>query len=112
MIKLSVSSLGVAVGGLALSLIAGAGIASATPDLGPAVNTTCTYPQLVAAMNAQGPEVSAVFNGSPVLQSGFQQFIASGPAKRQQMAEEMVNAPGVGPYIGPMQQAFATCNNF
>ena len=62
MIKLSLTRLGAAVGGLALSLAAGAGIASAAPDLGPAINTTCSYPQLVSALNAQGPEAGAQFN--------------------------------------------------
>ena len=61
MIKLSLTRLAVAVGGLAVSLAAGAGVASATPDLGPAVNTTCSYPQLVSALNAQGPEAGAAF---------------------------------------------------
>ena len=61
MIKLSLTSLAAAVGALALPLALGTGVATATPDLGPAVNTTCTYPQLVSALNAQGPEASTVF---------------------------------------------------
>jgi hypothetical protein len=64
MIKLSLTRLAAAVGGLAVAFAAGAGVASATPDLGPAVNTTCSYPQLVSALNAQGPDVAAGFNQS------------------------------------------------
>jgi hemophore-related protein len=112
MIKLSLARLAVAVGGLALPLAAGAGVASATPDLGPAVNTTCSYPQLVSALNAQGPGAGAAFSQSPVLQAGLQQFLASGPAQRQQMAQEMVSAPAFAPYMGTVEQAFLTCNNF
>ena len=112
MIKLSLTRVAVAVGGLALSLAAGAGVASATPDLGPAVNTACSYPQLVSALNAQGPEAGAVFNQSPVLQAGLRQFLASGPAKRQQMAANMANAPAFAPYLGTIEQAFNTCSNF
>jgi hemophore-related protein len=112
MVKLSLARLAVAVGSLALPVAAAAGVASATPDLGPAVNTTCTYPQLVSALNAQGPEASAVFNQTPVLQVGLQQFLASGPEKRRQMAQEMVNTPAFGPYLGPVQVAFNTCNSF
>lgn len=112
MIKLSLARLAVTVGSLALPLAAGAGVASATPDLGPAVNTTCSYPQLVSALNAQGPEASAVFSQSPVLQAGLQQFLVSGPAKRQQIAQEMVSAPAFAPYMGTVEQAFLTCNNF
>jgi hemophore-related protein len=112
MIELSLTRVAAAVGGLALSLAAGAGVASATPDLGPAVNTTCSYPQLVSALNAQGPEVSAGFSQSPVLQAGLRQFLTSGPAKRQQMAEQLANQPAFAPYMGPVEQAFLTCNNF
>ncbi|MGA8125027.1 MAG: hemophore-related protein, partial [Mycobacterium sp.] len=43
MATLSLTRLAVAVCGLALSLTAGAGVASADPDLGPAINTTCSY---------------------------------------------------------------------
>jgi hypothetical protein len=64
MIKVSLTRLAVAVGGLALSLTAGAGVASADPDLGPIINTTCTYPQAVAALNAQDPATAAQFNAA------------------------------------------------
>ena len=112
MIRMSLTRLAVAVGGLALSLTAGAGVASAAPDLGPAVDTTCSYPQLVSALNAQGPGAGAAFSQSPVLQAGLRQFLASGPAQRQQMAENMANAPEFAPYMGTVEQAFLTCNNF
>jgi hemophore-related protein len=104
--------LAVAVGGLTLSLTAGAGVASADPDLGPAVNTTCTYDQLVAALNAQDPTLAALFNSSPEAQSGLRQFVAGSPSQRKQMAHELVSDPDSQPYIGLLQQTFATCNNF
>jgi hemophore-related protein len=110
MIKLTLTGLGVAIGGVALSL--GAGFASAAPDLGPAVNTTCSYPQLLSALKAQGPQASAVFDGSPVLQAGLMQFLASGPDKRQQMAAEFASAPAVAPYLPTIETAFNTCNSF
>jgi len=112
MIKLSLTRLAVAVGGLAVAFAAGAGVASASPDLGPAVNTTCSYPQLVSALNAQGPEAGAAFDQSPQLKAGLQVFLASAPAKRQQMAQNIANAPAFAPYIGTIEQAFLTCNNF
>lgn len=46
----------VAAGGLALSLTAGAGMASAQ-DLSAIINTTCTYPQVLGALNAQNPRL-------------------------------------------------------
>ncbi|MDV3132205.1 hemophore-related protein [Mycobacterium sp. 29Ha] len=112
MIKLSMTTLAVAVGGLGLSLAAGVGVASAQPDLGPAVNTTCSYPQLVSALNAQSPETGAAFNKQPVLKAGLQQFLASGPAQRQEMATRIAAAPWAQPYLGSIQAAFATCQGF
>jgi hemophore-related protein len=112
MIKLSLTRLAVAVGGLALSLTAGAGVASADPDLGPAVNTTCTYPQFVAALNAQDPEAAAAFNASPRMQSGVQRFLAAPPDQRQQMAQRMASSPASQPYLGLLGQVFNTCNNY
>ncbi|BBY96197.1 hypothetical protein MGALJ_58660 [Mycobacterium gallinarum] len=112
MIKLSLTKLAVAVAGVGLSLAAGAGVASAQPDLGPAVNTTCTYPQLVSALNAQSPEAAAAFNRAPVLKAGLQQFLASGPAQRQQMAGRIAVAPWAQPYLGSIQAAFNTCQSF
>jgi hemophore-related protein len=112
MIKVSLTRLAVGVGSLALSLAAGAGVASATPGLGVALNTTCSYPQLVSALNAQSPEVGAAFDQSPVLQAGLRQFLASGPDKRQRMAEQIASAPWAQPHLGSIEQAFNTCNNF
>ncbi|OBK74292.1 hemophore-related protein [Mycobacterium sp. 1274761.0] len=111
--KLSSNKLAVAIGGSALALVASAGVASATPDLGPVVNTTCNYRQLTSALDAQGnPQVSAAFNQSPQLKAGLQLFVASGPEKRQEIAEELVSSPQFGPYLGTIENAFLTCNNF
>jgi hemophore-related protein len=108
MIKLSLTRLAVAVGGLALSLTAGAGVASADPDLGPIVNTTCTYSQAVSALNAQDPAAAAQFNASPPTQSYLRQFLASPPSQRQQIA----GSPGAEEYFGLLQQVFNTCKNY
>ena len=53
MLTRSLTRLGVTVGGLALTLTAAAGIASADPDYGPMINTTCTYDQAVAALSGK-----------------------------------------------------------
>lgn len=112
MFKLSPAKLAVTLSGLAVSLVAGAGLASASPDLGPAVNSTCSYPQLVSALNEQGPEAAAVFNQNPALQLGLQQFVVSGPAARRQMAQQLVSTPGIDPYLPSIEQAFVTCNQY
>jgi hemophore-related protein len=121
MTKLSLTRVAVAIGGLTLSLTAGAAVASADPDLGPAINTTCTYDQLMAAMNAQDPTTAADVDSSPAIQSDLRQFLAGSPSQRKQMAQEImsdpvaqliVSDPDSQPYIGVLQQSFATCNNY
>ncbi|BBZ31546.1 hypothetical protein MCNF_01510 [Mycolicibacterium confluentis] len=101
--------LAAAVGGA--GLLMGAGIASAAPDLGPAVNTTCNYPQVMAALNSADPAAAAQFNASG---SGayLGQFLAAPVGERQMMAQMIVNMPGNQQYIGLLQQVFTTCNNF
>jgi hemophore-related protein len=112
MIKMSLTRLGVAVGGLALSLSLGAGVASADPDLGPIVNTTCSYPQVMAALNAQDPAAAAQFNASPLAQSTLRRFLAAPPSGRMAMAQQAQSYPEAAQYFGLVQQVAATCNNF
>jgi hemophore-related protein len=111
-IKMWLTRMSVAVGGLALSLTVGAGVASADPDLGPIVNTTCSYPQVMAALNAQDPATAAQFNSSSLAQSALQQFLAAPPSQRLQMAQRMESSPRAQQYFGLIQQVTATCNNY
>jgi hemophore-related protein len=104
--------LAVAVGGLTLSLTAGVGVASADPDLDPFVNTTCTYPQVMSAMNAQDPEAAAAFNSSPANGLFLRQFLASPPNQRLRTAQMIQSSPVIQQYTGLIQQIAATCNNF
>jgi hemophore-related protein len=114
MIKLSLTKLTIGLGGLALTLTAGTGIASAAPDLGPAVNSACTYPQFVAALNAERPEAAAGFNASPPDQSAIQRFLAAPPGSsdRVAMAQMVVNNPGAAQAITVLQHVFSVCNNY
>jgi hemophore-related protein len=112
MIKHSLIRLVVGVGGLAVSLTAGGGVASADPDLGPIVNTTCSYSQAVSALNAQDPAAAAQFNASPPTQAFLRRFLASPPDRRMQMAQQVANTPGAEQYFGVMQEVFNSCNNY
>ena len=112
MINLSLTRMPVAVGSLALSLTFAAGAASADPDLGPIVNTTCSYPQVMAALNAQDPAAAAQLNSSSLAQSALQQFLAAPPSQRMQMAQRMESSPRAQQYFGLVQSVAATCNNF
>jgi hemophore-related protein len=116
MIKPLLTRVGVAVGSLASSLTAGVGVASADPNLGSAVNSTCTYSQFVAALNAQNPQYGSAFHSSPDLQAQLQQFLAAPPGgdQRQQWAQQVVSNrnPTNQQLLPILQKAFDTCNNF
>ncbi len=102
---------------LAVSLTAGAGVASADPDLGPVINTTCSYSQVVSALNAQTPAAAAQLNGSPSAQAALRGFLDSSPDQRQQILQEIEGKyPQSQQYI-PLYAGFAvqvanTCNNY
>jgi hemophore-related protein len=112
MVTPSFTKLAAAVGGLALSLLAGAGIASADPGIDAAISTTCSYPQVVGALNAQSPAAAAKFNSSPMAQGWLRNFLASPPPQRAQMAQQAEGMPGAAQYIGLIGQIATTCNNF
>ena len=116
MVPVSLTRLAAAVAGLALSLTVGAGVASADPDLGPIVNTTCTYPQVMGALNAQDPAAAAQINSSSGAQSGLQRFLAAPPSERLEMVQQVESSPRAqryfGQYVGLVQQVAATCNNY
>jgi hemophore-related protein len=117
MVSLSLTRLAAAVAGLALSLTAGVGVASADPDLAPVINTTCSYSQVVSALNAQTPAAAAQLNGSPSAQAALRGFLDSSPNQRQQIVQELEGKyPQSLQYI-PLYAGFAaqvanTCNNY
>ncbi|KDP01443.1 hemophore-related protein [Mycobacterium avium] len=109
--RLSLSKLGVAVGSAAVALTAAASVASADP-MDAIINTTCNYGQVIAALNASDPAAAQQLNSSPMAQSYIQRFLASPPAKRQQMAQQIQGMPAAQQYINDINQVAVTCNNF
>lgn len=98
----------VAVGASILASTALVGVASAEPDLSPLINTTCSYQQVVAAMNVQAPDLAAEFSNRPVVQSRLQKLLAAPPDQRSQML-----ATPQGQQYGPLLLPFATtCQNY
>jgi hemophore-related protein len=111
MVTLSLGRLAAAVGGFAVALTVATGVASADP-LDPVVNTTCNYGQVMAALNVQDPAAAAQFNQSPVAQSYLNQFLAAGPAKRRQMAQQLQAMPQAAAYLNDVIAVAGTCNNY
>jgi hemophore-related protein len=105
-----------AVDAAALLLTAGAGVASADPDLGPVINTTCSYSQVVSALNAQSPPAAAALSASPTAQAVLRGFLDSTPDQRQQIVQELESKPQAQPYfeqyVGVVLQVANTCHNF
>ena len=112
MASLSLTRLAVAAGSLALALSAGTGLASASPDLGPIINTTCTYSQVDRAMRAENPAVAAEFDASQNAQGMLQMFLNAPPAKRQQYATMIQSMPEAQQYIGTISSVAGSCNNY
>jgi hemophore-related protein len=112
MVKLSSMKLVVALGGVALSLTAGVGVASADPDYGPLINTTCTYNQAVAALNDQRPDLARQFEANPMAQSLLSRFLASPVDQRQQIVQQAQSNPMGRQYVGPIMQVAGSCQNY
>jgi hemophore-related protein len=109
---LSRTKLVVAFAGLALSLSAGAGIASASPDASAIVNSTCTYPQVMAALNDQSPETANELNANPLAVGWLQGLVAAPPDQRAQMVQQVQSSPALQPYMPVIYQVANTCNNY
>jgi hemophore-related protein len=109
---LSRTKLVVCCAGFALSLSAGAGIASAEPDVSAIVNSTCTYPQIVAALNDQNPEAAGELNANPLSGLWLQGLVNAGPDQRAQMVQSMQDNPSLQPYVPVINQVAHSCNRY
>jgi hemophore-related protein len=108
----STMKLVVAVGGLISALTTGVGIASAQPDVGPIINSTCNYSQVMAALNAEDPVVAQQVSASPAMVAGLQQLIAAPPEGRRRMVAQWQKAPALQPYLPLISRVVGTCNNY
>ncbi len=112
MTKLSLTRLTVIAGGLALSLSAGIGIASAQPNFEPMVNTTCTYDQAMAAIHAENPMAAQYLDASPPNLEFLRVFISSSPDQRRSLIDQVKNNPGAAEAFPIIQQMFASCSKY
>ncbi len=101
----------VAAGGLALSLTAGAGLASAQ-DLSAIINTTCTYPQVLGALNAQDPAAAVELTSSPMAVGVLQDFLASPIPQREITAQRLSAVPAAQQYLDTMLLVAGSCNSY
>lgn len=97
-----------AIGGTALSLTAGLGVASADPI----IDTTCSYPQVMAALSSENPALAEKFNANPLAGVMLSNFLAAPPGERVQLVQEYQATPWGQKYFGAMASIANTCNNY
>jgi hemophore-related protein len=110
--RLSLTRLAVAVSGLALSLTAGAGVASADPVYGPMVETTCSYDQAMAAVHAENPTAAQYLDQSPPNLEFLRVYLGSSPDQRVNLLNQIKNNPGVDQALPVFQQMLTSCVNY
>ncbi|MCP9271963.1 hemophore-related protein [Mycolicibacterium arenosum] len=101
-------SLVAAVGAAALSLSVGGGVANADPI----IDTTCTYPQVIAALNTENPTLAAKFASNPVAAGMLTNFLSAPPAERQKLATNFQQTSWGQKYFGAMSAIAGVCNNY
>lgn len=114
MVTRSMNKLAVFAGGLAVSALFGAGIASADELSPAAINTTCSYPQVIAALDAQQPGAGTKLRNSGLASGFLQRYLASAPPQRIQMAQQAeAQFPAqANQYLPMINQVALTCSNF
>jgi len=101
-------------GVIAVAATTGVGVASADPDLGPIINTTCSYAQVTAALNVVAPDLAAKLAGNPMISSRLQSFLAAPVDQRQQMANQAMARGGGNPQqiLNTLTQVANVCNKY
>jgi hemophore-related protein len=101
-------------------------IASAEPGDGPLIETTCSYPQLMAALQVEAPEASARLAERPEAQAKLQQFVALPVDQRKQRLQQFLdrnpdvrakidekrNTPEGQAKVQMLAGVAATCHNY
>lgn len=108
----------VVVGGLMAAALSSAGSASADPMSEALANTSCSYAQVTAAMNAEAPALAAQLSMRPDVAANLRTFLALPvDQRRQQIAQQQEANPGVqellAATIGPQAMKVAnSCMNY
>lgn len=106
------TKLAVTCGGLLIAAGAGSGIASAEPNIDALVNSTCTYPQVIAALQAEDPVVAREITSDGVKAGFLQSLISQSPEGRRASIQQFQGNPYLAQYTGTINAVAATCNNY
>ena len=108
MIKNLIVAAGAAAAGLCLS----GGLASAAPDYDAIANSTCSYPQVIAALNSESPATASELTSSPLATGWLQNLVAAPPEQRRVMMDQVAGFPGMAEYTGVINQVAGSCHNY
>ncbi|MGH3676912.1 MAG: hemophore-related protein [Mycobacterium sp.] len=73
------------------------------------INTTCTYSQAEAALNAVAPDGGKEFSASSMMQTWLHAFLDSPAEQRRQLIQQ---APELQQYTDVVVAMANTCNNY
>ena len=112
--KTLTTKLAAGLAGLAFAAMAGSGIASAAPGDAVILNSTCTYPQVIAAANAQDPVATAALQNDPAANGFLQGLVASPPGspERQQKIDFVRSFPQAAQFNGLISSVANSCNKY
>jgi|EndMetStandDraft_3_1072993.scaffolds.fasta_scaffold03665_4 hemophore-related protein len=79
------------IGVLTAVSLCGAGIAFADPGDGPLIETTCSYAQLMAALQVEAPDASARLAEHSDAQANLQAFVALPVDQRKQRLQQFLD---------------------
>ncbi|RDH76127.1 hemophore-related protein [Mycolicibacterium moriokaense] len=112
MIKRSLMRVVVPVGGLALSLSAGLGVASADPDYGPMVDSPCTYDQAITALRTDSPMAVQYMDKFPANYQFLKVFLSSPRDERVNLLNQIKGNPGANLALPIFQQTLTGCTKY
>lgn len=87
-------------------------MASAQPNVDTIVNSTCSYPQVIAALNADSPKLAKQFEAAPAATGWLKSLIAASPDKRRSMVAQAQAMPGMNQYTPVIMRVASSCSNF
>lgn len=100
--------------GLLMALGMAGGIASAEPNVENVVHSTCTYPQVIAALNDQDPNMAAQIQASPIAVNYLQGLVNSPPGSedRRQRIAMIQGYPEFATYATLINTVAGNCSNY
>lgn len=112
MITRPLAKLAAGMGGLAIALSAGAGLAAAQPSYDSMVDSPCTYDQAMRAVHTENPMAAQYLDQSPPNLKFLQVFLSSPREERVSLLNQIKNNQGAAQALPVFQQTLTNCANY